>query len=44
MPVHLRNLYYRQHGDLVKKKNDEVKKANQQSKQPTIPRMFKPNK
>ncbi len=44
MPVHLRNLYYRQHGDLVEKKNKEVEKANQQSKQPTIPRMFKPQK
>jgi len=42
MPVHLRNLYYREHRDFVKKKNDEIKKS--QSEQNKIPRRFNPKK
>ena len=42
MPVHLRNLYYRESRDFVKKKNDEMKKT--QSQQPKIPRRFNPKK
>ena len=42
MPVHLRNLYYREHQDFVKKQNEEMKKSQQSPKQPTIPRRFNP--
>ncbi len=42
MPVHLRNLYYREHSDLVKKQNEEMKQS--QSQQPKIPRRFTPKK
>jgi len=41
MPVHLRNLYYREHQTFIKKQNEETSKA-QSSKQPTIPRKFNP--
>ncbi len=41
MPVHLRNFYYREHSDFVKKQNEELKKSKQQST-PTIPRRFNP--
>jgi len=44
MPVHLRNFYFRQYIDLKNKENDEMKKANQTPKQPTIPRRFSPKK
>ena len=30
MPVHLRNLYYREHQDLVKKQNEQVKQSQTQ--------------
>ena len=36
-------LYYKEHQDLVKKQNEQMKQA-QSSKQPTIPRRFNPKK
>jgi|TARA_B100000424_G_C22700240_1_gene381955 hypothetical protein len=44
MPVHLRNFYFREHASFVKKQNEEVKKAQNKSKPPTIPRRFNPKK
>ena len=43
MPVHLRNFYFKEHTEFVKKQNDEIKKSNQKE-QPTIPRRFNPKK
>tara|TARA_Y100000034_G_scaffold98081_1_gene119990 strand:- start:2881 stop:3012 length:132 start_codon:yes stop_codon:yes gene_type:complete len=42
MPVHLRNFYFREYSNFKKKENEEIKKAQQSPKQPTIPRRFNP--
>jgi len=44
MPVHLRNFYFREFMNLKKKEKEQVDKAQQTSKQPTIPRLFKSKK
>jgi len=42
MPIHLKNFYLREFMSMKKKEKEQMDKSNQ--KQPTIPRMFKPQK
>ena len=42
MPVHLKNFYLREFMDFKKKEKEQIDKANQTPKQPTIPRRFNP--
>jgi len=42
MPVHLKNFYLREFMDLKKKEKEQIDKAKQSPKQPTIPRRFNP--
>ena len=42
MPVHLKNFFLREFMNLKKKEKEQIDKAKQSPKQPTIPRQFNP--
>jgi hypothetical protein len=44
MPVHLRDFYFKEHSQFVKKQNEEIKQSHPNPKTSTIPRRFNPKK